>query len=80
MYARTRVYIYTYTCPCAWVNAVSRPFFREGGLSFPNLSTCVYNMPTVSTISRPCLLVVQSVHRLCNLSTNYAQCLQTLLR
>ena len=55
-----RVYAYTYTCPCAGVNAVRGPFFREAGLWPPSqiLSLCVYNMPTVSTIRRPRLPVV----------------------
>ena len=62
------VYAHAYTriCPCARVNGVSGPFFREGGLRAPSqtLSLCVYNMPTVSTISRPRPFMVHSVYRL----------------
>ena len=68
-------HVYACTCPCARVNAVSGPFFREGGQM---LSLCVYNIPTVSTISRPPPLVVHSVYRLCKVSPNYAQCPQTI--
>ena len=67
--------MYAYTCPCARVNTVSGPFFREGGQI---LSLRVYNMPTVSTISRPRLLVVHSVYRLYPGKCECAQCLQTM--
>ena len=42
--------------------------FEEGGLWPPSLilSLCVYNMPTVSTICRPCLFAAHSV---CTFST-----------
>ena len=75
-----RICVYTYTCPCARVNAVSRPFFRERGPRPPSqiLSLHVYNMPTVSTISRPRLLVVHSVYRLYPGKREYAQCPQTM--
>ena len=78
------------SAPSSLVNDVSGPFFREGGFGpLYLLSLCAYNMPTVSTISRPRLLVVHSVYtlypvvsvyvhsicQLCKLSTNYAQCL-----
>ena len=69
------VYVYTYTCPCARVNAISRPFFREGSQI---LSLHIYSMPTVSTISRPRLLVVHSVHRIYPGKRVCAQCLQTM--
>ena len=51
-------------CPCARVNAATGPFGGEGGLRPPSqiLALRVYNMPTVSTISRPRLLVVHSVY------------------
>ena len=74
-------------CPCAKVNDVSGPFFREGGRRPPSqiLSLRVYNIPTVSTIRRPRLLVVYGVYRLypgirvcANPSANYAKCLQTM--
>ena len=50
----------------ARANGVSGPFFLEGGLQLPSqiLSLRVYNKPTVSTISRPCLLVADHVYRL----------------
>ena len=65
-------------CPCARVNAVSGPFFRQGGLRPPSqmLSLRVYNMCTVSTTSRPCLFVVHSVYRLYSGQLICAQCLQ----
>ena len=77
---QTRICVYTYTCPCARVNAVSGLFFREGGPRPPSQisSLHVYNMPTVSTISRPRLLVVHSVYRLYPGKREYAQCLQTM--
>ena len=46
----------------AWVNDVSGLFFGRG--PFQTLSLRVYNMPTVSTISRPRLLGAGSVYRL----------------
>ena len=51
--------------PCVRVNNVSGPSLGEGGVRPPSqiLALGVYNMPTVSTISRPCLLVVHSVYR-----------------
>ena len=51
--------------PCVRVNDVSGPFLGEGGLRPPSqiLALRVYNMPAVSTISRPRLLVVHSVYR-----------------
>ena len=56
------------TCPCARVNAATGPFGGEGGLRPPSqiLALRVYNMPTVSTISRPRLLGADSVYRLQN--------------
>ena len=69
-----RIRVYAYSCLCARVKAVSGPFFREGGQSRSQiLSLCVYNMPTVSTISRPRLFVVHSVYKLCTVSTDYTQ-------
>ena len=55
-------------CPCARVNAATGPFGGEGGLRPPSqiLALRVYNMPTVSTISRPRLLGADSVYRLQN--------------
>ena len=47
-------------CPCARVNAATGPFGGEGGQI---LALRVYNMPTVSTISRPRLLGADSVYR-----------------
>ena len=51
--------------PCVRVNDVSGPSLGEAGLRPPSqiLALRVYNMPTVSTISRPRLLVVHSVYR-----------------
>ena len=51
--------------PCVRVNDGSGPFWGEGGLRTPSqiLALRVYNMPTVSTISRPRLLVVHSVYK-----------------
>ena len=74
------VYVYVYTCPCARVNAVSGPFFREGGLWPPSqiLSLRVYNMLTMSTISRPRLLVGHGVYRLYPGKLVCAQCLQNM--
>ena len=55
-------------CPCVRVNAASGPFGGEGGLRPPSqiLALCIYDMPTVSTISRPRLLGADSVYRLQN--------------
>ena len=96
VYAYTKcicIRVYAYACPCARVSAVSGPFFGGRGPSAPSqiLSLRVYNMPTVSTISRPRLHVctvstdytrvnvsMHSVYKLCTVSTNYAQCLQTM--
>ena len=72
------------TCP--WVNDVSELFFREAGRSplSQMVSLSVYNMPTVSTISRPSLLVVHSAYRLnpgnvyLHSVYMYAQCLQAI--
>ena len=52
-------------CPCARVNAATGPFGGEGGLRPPSqiLALRIYNMPTVSTISRPRLLGADSVYR-----------------
>ena len=51
--------------PCVRVNDGSGPFLGEEGLRPPSqiLALRVYNMPTVSTISGRCLLVVHSVYR-----------------
>ena len=51
------------TSPCAWVNDVIGPFFRLRAFQHSSQvsSLCLYNMPTVSTSSKPCLLVVCSV-------------------
>ena len=51
--------------PSVRVNDGTRPFWGEEGLRPPSqiLALRVYNMPTVSTISRPRLLVVHSVYR-----------------
>ena len=54
------------TCPCAWVNDLSGPMFWEVGL-WPIsqiLSLRVYDVPTVSTISRHRLIGAESVYRL----------------
>ena len=50
---------------CVRLNDGSGPFLGERGLRPPSqiLGLCVCNMPTVSTISRLCLLVVSSVYR-----------------
>ena len=74
--------VYAYTCPRARVNTVSGPFFEEGGLRAPSqkLSLCAYNMPTVSTISGPGLLVVHSIYRLYSGKRACALCLQTMHR
>ena len=52
----------------AWVNDVSGPFFWKGPLALrpPSqiLSLGVYKMPTVSTISKPRLLVADCAYRL----------------
>ena len=48
------------TCTCARVNTIGRPFW-EGPL--PKYWLCVYNMPTVNTISRPRLHVTDRVYR-----------------
>ena len=75
VHTRIRVYMYACTCPCARVNAVSGPFL---GFRPPSqiLSLPVYNMPTVSTISRPRLLVGQSVYRLYPGKRVCAQCIR----
>ena len=49
------------TCQCARLNAVSGPFLGEGGRI---LALCVYNMPAVSTISKPRPLGADRVFRL----------------
>ena len=55
---------YKTPCPCARVNATIGPF---GGEKYSQiLALCVYNMPTVSTISRPRLLEAKSVYKLQN--------------
>ena len=48
--------------PSAWVNAVSIPF--GGGKGAEILEVCVYNMQTMSTISRPHPLGVDYVYKL----------------
>ena len=52
-----RVYVYAYACPCALVNTVSGPFFREGGRSIPNIVSSrlqhahsVYNYHSTASI------------------------------
>ena len=52
-------------CPCARVNAASGPFGGEGGRRTPSqiLALRVYNMPTVSTISKPRLVGAPNVYR-----------------
>ena len=55
--------------PYAPVNVVSKLFFFGGGGASQNsasqiLSFRVYNIPMVSTISRPCLLAADSVYKL----------------
>ena len=73
-----RVYVYAYSCPCARVNAVSGPFFRERGRHIVrNIASSRLQHADVSTISRPHLLVVHSVCRLYSGTLVCAQCLQT---
>ena len=49
----------------ARVNGVSSPFFGRGASApFLNIVTSLYNIPTVCTTSRPCLLVADSVYTL----------------
>ena len=50
---------------CVRVNDGTGPFWGEEGLWPPSqiLALCIYTMPTVSIISRRCLLVVHSVYR-----------------
>ena len=60
-------YIYAYICCWARVNAVSGPLSRRPPCQI--LSLRVYNMPTVSRISR---------QHVCAQSTNYAKCELTM--
>ena len=71
------------TCPCAWVNGVSGPFFREGGLWLPSqiflfactacrqcsqFTGCVYLRCTVSTDYTRVDMYVHGVYKLCKVS------------
>ena len=56
---------YRPTDPCARGNAVAAPRFGKEAFGPPSriLALRVYHMPTVSTISRPCLVGVHNVYR-----------------
>ena len=58
---------------CARVNAIRGPFWGERGLQLPSpiLALSVYNMQTVSTMSRQCLHGGDSV---CRLQTTMPMC------
>ena len=61
--------------PCARLNTISIPFSGEGGLWPPSqiLAFRIYNMQTMSTISRPCFLGADGVCKLqatMNMCTN----------
>ena len=76
----TQIRIRVYMPLCTGETLLADSFLRERGVWPPSqiLSLRVYNMPTVSPISRPRLLVVHSVYRLYSGKRVCAQCLQTM--
>ena len=69
------LYVHAYSRVHALVHRQQTVVLGKGafGLRPPSqmLSLCVYNMPTVSTISGPRLHMVHSVYKLCKVSTDY---------
>ena len=66
LHVADRVYRLRTAFSCARVNTIGGPFLVSAGFRPPSkiFTLCVYNMPTVSTISRLRLHVADSVYRL----------------